>query len=93
MQPFYWTIALLLLDYSILVLAFKRFDLLTLVVGIFTFGFLWGNYSIFVFQQQVGASAPMTAFVVWGVFLALAGAIAFQSTLRRVHQRMAVEID
>jgi hypothetical protein len=92
-QPWYWTLLVLFIDYLFLVLAFRRFDLLTLCVAVGTFALWWANYPLFVMQQPIGASAPWTVFILWGLGVAAASAAAFQSTFRRGYRRLAAAFD
>ena len=90
--PWYWTLLVLFVDYAILVVSFQRFDLLTLSVAIGTFAFWWANYPLFVMQQPIGAPGPSFAFVAWGLCIAAAIAVAFQSPLRRGYRRLAMAL-
>lgn len=92
-QPFYWTIILLFIDYFILVLTFRRFDLLTLFTAILTFAFCWANYPLLVMQQPIGPVWPLTAFVMWGLLVAVAAMVTFQSTLGPAYKRMAASLE
>lgn len=91
--PAYWTWLVLFVDYVILVSAFRRFDLLTVCVAIGTFAFWWANYPLFVMQQPIGAVGPKGGFVVWGVMVAVAAALAFQASLRRGYRRVAAAFE
>jgi hypothetical protein len=92
-QPWYWTLLVLFIDYFFLVLAFRRFDLLTLCVAIGVFALWWANYPLFVMQQPIGASGPWTVFILWGLCIAGALGLAFQSTLRHRYRRLAAAFD
>jgi hypothetical protein len=91
--PWYWTWFVLWIDYVILVAAYGRFDLLTVCVAVGTFAFWWGNYPLLVMQEPIGASGPWTAFVLWGLVVAAAAAVAFQSALRERFRRVASAFD
>ena len=91
-QPYQWMIAVLFIDYFFLVLAFRRFDLLTLFAAIFTFAFCWLNYPFVVIQWQMGPVWPLTAFALWGLFVAFAALVTFQSPLRHAYQRVTASI-
>jgi hypothetical protein len=92
-QPWHWTLLVLFIDYLILVLTFRLFDLLTLCVAIGTFAFWWANYPLFVMQRPIGAAGPWTAFFLWGLCVAGATGLAFQSPLRRNYRRLAAAFD
>jgi hypothetical protein len=92
-QPWYWTLLVLFIDYFFLVLTFRRYDLLTLCVAIGTFALWWANYPLFVMQQPIGSSGPWTVFIMWGLCLAGAVTVAFQSVLRRSYRRLAAAFD
>ena len=92
-EPWHFTALVLFVDYLVLLAAFRRFDLLTLAAAIGTFALWWANYPLFVMQQPIGAAGPWAAFLLWGLCIAGAAAIAFQSTLRRGYQRLAAAFD
>jgi serine/threonine protein kinase len=92
-EPFHWTAVVLLLDYGILVAAFRRFDLLTVLTAIFTFSFCWTSYALVVMQLQIGPAGPVAAFAVWALFVASAVVILIQSTLRLAYRRLAASLD
>jgi hypothetical protein len=92
-EPWYLTALVLFVDYALLLAVFRRFDLLTLYAAIGTFGLWWANYPLFIMQQPIGAVGPWTAFVVWGLCVAGAAAVAFQSPLRRSYRRIASAFD
>jgi hypothetical protein len=50
-------------------------------------------YPLLVMQQPIGAVGPWTAFVVWGLLVAGAIGVAFQSKLRRSYHRLAGAFD
>ena len=50
-------------------------------------------YPLLVMQQPIGAVGPWTAFVVWGLCVAGAIGVAFQSKLRRSYHRLAAAFD
>jgi len=91
-QPFYWTIMLLFVDYAVLILTLRRFDLLTLMVAMVTFSFWWGNYSLYV-MLQAATVQPAIAFALWGVLIVAAAAIAFKSALRATFRQMAAVVE
>jgi serine/threonine protein kinase len=92
-QPWQWTLIVLFVDYLLLILTFRRFDLLTLCTAVGTFAFWWANYTLLVMQQPIGAFGPWAAFVVWGLAIAAAAAAAFHATLRRRYRRLAEAFD
>jgi protein kinase-like protein len=91
--PWYWTWLTLFVDYTILVAAFRRFDLLAVCVAVGTFAFWWANYPLFVMQRPIGSVGPWTAFVAWGLVVGAAATVAFQSPLRRGYQRVAAALE
>ena len=58
-----------------------------------TFAFWWANYPLFVMQQPIGAIGPKGSFVVCGVMVAIAAALAFQTSLRRGYRRLAAAFE
>jgi hypothetical protein len=92
-QPVRFTLVTLFVDYALLVAAFRAFDLLTLSAAIGTFAFWWTNYPLLVMEQPTGAAGPWIAFGVWGLVVAAAAVVAFQSGIRRVYQRAAAAVD
>jgi hypothetical protein len=92
-QPYYWTMTLLFVDYVLLFLAFRRFDLLTVVTAIFTFAFCSGNYALVVMLRQIGPVEEWAAFAVWGLCVAGAAAVAFQTRLRTAFGRMSAAVE
>jgi len=88
-QPYLWKVSLLFIDSVILVLAFTRFDLLTVLAAVFTFVFWWQNYRLMVMFEPAGNLEQWIAFVVFGLFVAAAGAIAFKSSLLAAKRRLA----
>ena len=92
-EPWYLTALVLSIDYLVLLTVFRLFDLLTLSAAIGTFGFWWANYPLLVMQQPIGAVAPRIAFVMWGLLIAAAAVLAFESTLRRGYRRVAAAFE
>jgi hypothetical protein len=82
-QPVRFTVVALFVDFGLLVLAFRAFDLLTLCTAIGTFALWWANYPLLVMQQPIGAAGPWSVFVGWGVFVLVAAVLAFKSRLGR----------
>ena len=70
-----------------MVCTFSRFDVLTVCCAGFTFAFYWQNY------QPTGAAEQWVAFAVWGLFVAAAGAVAFQAALRAGYRRAAAAFE
>jgi hypothetical protein len=92
-QPYYWTMTLLFVDYVLLFFAFSRFDLLTVVTALFTFAFCSANYSMVVMFRQIGPVEEWAAFVVWGLCVAGAATVAFQKRLRTAFGRMSAAVE
>jgi len=92
-QPYSWTVTLLFVDYVLLFFAFRRFDLLTVVTALFTFAFCSGNYSMVVMFRPIGPVEEWAAFVVWGLCVAGAAAVAFQTKLRTAFGRMSAAVE
>jgi hypothetical protein len=92
-QPVRFTLAALLVDYALLLVAYRLFDLLTLCAAIGTFAFWWANYPLLVMQQPIGAAGPWTAFALWTIVVVAAAAIAFRSTLRSGYRRVAAALE
>ncbi len=92
-QPHHGKVLVLLFDSLLLVWAFSRFDILTLLAAVFTFAFWWQNYRLLVMFEPTGAVEQWIAFAVFGLFVAAAGVIAFQSPLRGLYHRTAAAVD
>jgi serine/threonine protein kinase len=88
-KPYPWQLVLLGLDYLVLAWTFARFDVLTLIVTVFTFAFCWQMYPLLVVFEPAGAGQEWGAFILWGLFVLTAAAVAFQSSLRASYRRMA----
>ena len=88
-KPYPWQLVLLGLDYVVLAWTFARFDVLTLIVTVFTFAFCWQMYPLLVIFEPAGAAQEWGAFILWGVFVLAAAAVAFQSSLRAGYRRLA----
>jgi hypothetical protein len=88
-EPWPFTAIVLFVDYAALLAVFRRFDFLTLSVAIGTLGLWWANYTLFVMQQPIGATGPWMTFLVWGLGLTAATALAFRSTIQRGYSRAA----
>ena len=71
----------------------SRFDLLTTMAAVFTFAFWWQNYRLLVMFEPTGAGEQWLAFVVWGLFVVAAAAIAFKASLRATFQRAAAAFE
>ena len=84
---------MLFVDYGLLLVAFRAFDLLTLSAAIGTFALWWANYPLLVMQRPIGAIGPWIAFVVWGLLVAVATAHVFQSSLRQGYRRLAARFE
>ena len=92
-QPVRFTVLMLFLDYGLLLVAFRAFDLLTLSAAIGTFALWWANYPLLVMQRPIGAIGPWIAFVVWGLLVSVATAHVFQSSLRQGYRRLAARFE
>jgi hypothetical protein len=92
-EPWPFIAVVLFIDFLLLIVSFRRFDLLTVLIAIGTFAFWWANYPLFVMLQPIGAAGPSMAFVAWGLVIAAALWLAFQATLRRGYRRLAAAFD
>jgi predicted Ser/Thr protein kinase len=92
-EPWPFTAGLLFVDYTLLLVVARRYDLLTLSAAIGTFGLWWANYTLFVMQQPIGAAGPWITFVMWGLCAAGATAAAFQTGLRGAYRRIAAAFE
>ncbi len=84
---------MLLLVYLVLVWAFVRFDILTLLWTVFTFAFCWQNYRLLVMLEPTGSVQEWIAFAVWGLFVLGAAAVAFKTSLRAGYRRAAAAFE
>src|SRR5262249_50326822 len=83
-----WTLALLTLDYLVLLVAFSYVDVLALTAAIFTFAFTSANHSMVVmFSPWI--DTPRIALAVWSVVILLAVAALFQRQLRSAYQQLS----
>ena len=87
-QPWYRVLALLLVDFLVLVLAFRAYDLLTLLVALFTAAFVWAAYAAYVMQQLIGPVQPLVVLSLWGLGVAAAAGVAFNRPLRTAYRRV-----
>jgi Protein kinase domain len=92
-QPWSFIALILFVDYGLLLVAFRRFDLLTLSAAIGTFALWWAAYPLLIMQKPIGAAAPWIAFVIWGLIVVAAAGAAFQSDLLRRYRRLASAFD
>ena len=81
-QPYYWKLSVLAVDLFLLVLAFRRFDVLTVLVANSTIALCWGMYPVYVVLQQAGAAWILTAAVIWATIVGAAAIFAFEEKLR-----------
>lgn len=88
-QPNHWMVALLFIEYLILVWALLRYDILTLCAAVFTFTLCLENWSIASMLSPVGAPGEWLAFGIWGLLVALAALAAARSAVRRAYRRVA----
>lgn len=93
LQPNHLKVPVLFLLYLILIGVFFRYDLLTLLWAIFTFGFWWQNYRMLVMLEQAGPLSVVLAFILWGLIVVAAAAVAFQSPLRSGYHRLATTFE
>jgi hypothetical protein len=92
-QPWSFIALILFVDYALLVVTFRRFDLLTLSAAIGTFALWWAAYPLLIMQKPIGATEPWIAFVLWGLIVAAATGAAFQSDLLRRYRRLAAAFE
>ncbi|MFQ5778162.1 MAG: protein kinase [Terriglobia bacterium] len=92
-QPYHWKLLLLVVDCLVLAWAFTRFDLLTLLVTMFTFAFCWQNYSLLVMLEPTGALTQWIAFALGGLIVLAAAIVAFQTQLRAGYRRVAAAFE
>ena len=88
-EPYYWRLTVLAIDFFVLVLAFRRFDVLTILVANFTIAFCWALYPLYVVLQQSGAAWVLTAAFAWTAIIAAALVIAFQQKLAFAYRRLS----
>jgi serine/threonine protein kinase len=92
-KPPLWQIVLLGFDCIVLVWTLTRFDVLTFVAAVFTFAFCWQMYPLLIMFQRAGAAQEWGAFMLWGLFVLAAAAVAFQSFLRASYQRVKLALE
>jgi len=92
-EPWYLAALVLSLDYLLLLIVVRRFDLLALCTTIGTCALWWTNYPLLVMQQAIGATGAWIAFISWGVLVAGAATLAFESSLRRGYRRVAAAFE
>ncbi len=92
-QPYPGKFAILFVECLLLTWAFSRFDLLTVLWAAFAFAFCWANYYLLVMFEPTGALEEWTAFVVFGLFVLAAAAIAFKSGLQATYRRVATAFE
>ena len=88
-QPYYAKVLLLFFDFAVLAWIFNRFDALTVLASVFTFAFCWQNYSLLVIFRPAGVFEEQAAFVVWGLLVAAAAAVTFNTSIRAAGRRVA----
>jgi predicted Ser/Thr protein kinase len=66
-----------------------RFDILTVMVAVFTFEFWWQNYTLMTYFAKVGATEQWIAFSVWGLLVLGAAAVVWQRQLKTAYKRIA----
>lgn len=92
-QPYPGKLVILALECLLLVWVLSRFDVLTVIWVVFTFGFWWANYYLLLMFEPTGAAEQWMAFAVFGLFVAAAGVIAFQSPLRVAYRQAATAVE
>ena len=92
-QPYYWTMAVLLVDYIVLVTIFRRYDLLTLLTAIFTFAFVWGTYMMYIALEPSGAGWPATGLLAWALAIAAAAGVALRHHVTTAFRSIAEALD
>jgi hypothetical protein len=92
-QPYPFKVLLLLFDYWVLVWTFARFDVLTLLAAVFTFAFCWENYLLLIMLEPAGALEQWLGFVVFGLIVLGAAALAFRPSLRAGYRRLAASFE
>lgn len=93
LQPNHLKVLVLFLLYSFLIGIFFRYDLLTLLWAIFTFAFWWQNYRLLVMLEGVGPENAWIPFLLWGLIVLAAAAVAFQPALRSAYRRLATTFE
>ncbi len=92
-QPYHGKVLVLLFECLLLVWAFSRFDLLTLVAAVFTFVFWWQNYRLLVMFEPAGNLEQWMAFAAFGLFVLAAAAVAFKASLKAAYRRAATAFE
>jgi hypothetical protein len=92
-QPYPGKLALLTVEFLLLGLALTRFDVLTILWAAFTFAFFWANYTLLVMFERTGATEEWIAFVIFGLFVAAAAAVAFKSSLIQARRWLAATLE
>jgi hypothetical protein len=92
-QPYYWTVSVLLVNYVVLVATFRRYDLLTLFTAIFTFSFVWGAYMMYLALEPSGASAPALTLILWMFAVVFAAGIAFRYRIVAAFRSITAALD
>ena len=92
-QPWPVVALVLFVDYAVLLVAFRCFDLVTLWATIGTFTLWWATYPLLVMQRPIGAAAPWAVFAGWGLGIVAAAGVASEATLRRSYRRVMAIFD
>ena len=83
----------LFIDYVILGLAFRRYDLLALFTAIFTFS-LWASAApLLVILEQINATGPRLLLAIWIIVVLTAAVVAFQSELQSAYRSLATKLE
>jgi hypothetical protein len=89
LQPWYSGVLLLFFDYLFLAWIFSRFDVLTLLVTVFAFGFYRQNHALLVMFGPTRSVEQWIALGVWALFVAAAAVIIFRSSIVALQSRIA----
>jgi serine/threonine protein kinase len=92
-KPYPWQLVLLGFDCLVLACTFARFDVLTLIVTVFTFALCSQSYPLLVMFEPAGAAQEWGVLILWGLFVLAAAVVTFQSSLRAGYRRLAEAFD
>ena len=88
-----FVVALLFVDFLVLAVTLQRFDLLTVLVAVFTFS-LWSAVApLLMVLAQVDASGPRLILGLWSVAVIAAALITAQGPIRTLYRRAAADIE
>ena len=92
-QPNYWKVLLLIIEFFVLASALWKYDFLTCLSAIFTFSFVWGTVSILALTPNATHSSEGLAIALWLGMIVVATIVSVMGPVKTSIKRLSTVFD